>query len=410
MPASIKTVLIGIFVIIAAGLVVSMLLYIHPSVGDNAKTLRIRFTDVDKIDIGTRVTYAGHPVGEVISIKEIPEARTSRLSYGGDVYVYEVEAKVDSGVDVFNSDEISVRTSGLLGEKNVEINPRPPHPGQPLFKVEDQILYAIPTGTVESALKSFDTLTRKIEETLTEIQTVVDQVKKEEIIQGVGKITKNLVDITHALNKPEKWEETLDNITTLTERANHSWNTVDSTLQNAYHLSEEANRSWPKVDHALDQIHAAAANANDFTNSAKQIIDNTKRGQGTMGHLFVGNDLYLRVKSILSKGETLMDDINRFGLLFQTNKRWQRLEGERRRLVQTLSDPSQFSDYFNNEMGQISSSLSNVSMILNNSDYNEPRSLLYNPQFTDEYSQLMRNVEGMGDTIKLYNEQLISQQ
>lgn len=389
MPAPVKTILIGIFVIIAAGIVVSMLLYIHPTVGDNAKTLRMRFTDVDKIDIGTRVTYSGHPVGEVISIRELPEARTERESYKGNVYVYEVEAKVDSGVNVFNTDEISARTSGLLGEKNIEITPLPAQSGQPLYQVENQVIYAVPSGTVESTLKKFSELTKKIEETLDSVQSVIDLIKKEEIVQGIGKITRNLVDITHALNRPEKWSQTLDNITTLSERANKSWTTVDSTL---------------------DQLHAAAINAKDFTHSANQIIEQTKRGQGTLGHLFVGNDLYLQVKSILHKGENLMNDINRFGLLFQTNKRWQRLEAERRRLVQNLSDPNQFSEYFDKEMDQISNSLFDVSMIINESQGNDPSSLRYNPDFINRFTQLMRNVEGMEETIKLYNEQLNSQE
>lgn len=389
MPAPVKTILIGIFVIIAAGIVVSMLLYIHPTVGDNAKTLRMRFTDVDKIDIGTRVTYSGHPVGEVISIRELPEARTERESYKGNVYVYEVEAKVDSGVNVFNTDEISARTSGLLGEKNIEITPLPAQSGQPLYQVENQVIYAVPSGTVESTLKKFSELTKKIEETLDSVQSVIDLVKKEEIVQGIGKITRNLVDITHALNHPEKWSQTLDNITTLSERANKSWTTVDNTL---------------------DQLLTAAINAKDFTRSANQIIEQTKRGQGTLGHLFVGNDLYLQVKSILHKGENLMNDINRFGLLFQTSKRWQRLEAERRRLVQNLSDPNQFSEYFDKEMDQISNSLFDVSMILNESQDNNPSSLRYNPEFINRFSQLMRNVEGMEETIKLYNEQLNSQE
>ncbi len=406
MPASIKTVLIGIFVIVAAAIVVSMLLYIHPTVGDNGKTLRIRFTDVDKIDVGTRVTYAGHPVGEVISIKELPEARTSRLNYEGDVYVYEIEAKVDSGVDVFNTDEVTARTSGLLGEKNIEIMPMPPKPGQPLFKVENQVLYAVPVGTVESTLKSFSELTKKIEKTLDSIQTVIEDIKKEEIVPDVGKITKNLVDITHALNRPEKWTEAIDNLTTLSNKAVHSWDTVDNTLKNAYALTDKANRSWPKVDHALDQFNIAAGNTKDFTHSAKQIIDYTKSGKGSLGRLFMGNDLYLQVKSVLHKGDNLMSDINQFGLLFQTNKRWQRLEAQRRQLVQTLSDPNQFTNYFNNEMDNISANISSVSMILNESQYNDPRSLFYNPDFTYRFSELMRNVGNMEETIKLYNEQL----
>lgn len=413
MPASIKTVLIGIFVIVAAAIVVSMLLYIHPSVGDNGKTIRVRFTDVDKIDVGTRVTYAGHPVGEVVSIQELPEARTSRLNYEGDVYVYEIEAKIDSGVDIFNTDQVTVRTSGLLGEKNIEINPLPPKVGQPLFKIENQVLYALPVSTVESTLKSFSVLTKQIEETLEHIQVIVDNINKEEIVQGVGKITQNLVDITHALNRPEQWTQAVDNITTISNKAVLSWDTVDQTLQNAYGLTDQAKQAWPKVDSTLNQVNAAAGNINDatinakeFTNGINQLVNYVRSGQGSLGRLFMANDLFLQVKSIFHKGNTLMSDINQFGLLFQTNKKWQRLEAQRRQLVQTLSDPNQFAEYFNNEMDNISSNLSSVSMILNESQYSDPRSLIYNPEFTFRFSELMKNVEGMEETIKLYNEQL----
>ncbi|MDP1880257.1 MAG: MlaD family protein, partial [Parachlamydiaceae bacterium] len=79
MGAAIKNILIGVFVILAVCVIVFMLLFLHPSVGDNAKTLRVRFADIDKVNIGTRVTYAGRPVGEVVSITELPDARTSRV-------------------------------------------------------------------------------------------------------------------------------------------------------------------------------------------------------------------------------------------------------------------------------------------------------------------------------------------
>lgn len=395
MPASIKTILIGIFVIIGTAIVVSMLLFIHPSVGDNAKTLRIRFTDVDKIDIGTRITFAGHPVGEVVSIKELPDVRTTRSPRDGEIYVYEIEAKVDSAVDIFNTDEVLVRTSGLLGEKNIEINPMAPKAGEKIFQVGDQILYAVPTSTVETTLK-------KIESALDEIDSLIEKVKSEKIVEGVAKVTNNLVDITHALNHPEKWNQAVDNIAVLTDKARKSWDTVDSTLQNIYRLSDDANKSWPKVDQALDHMTEA-------TGTAKNIILDTSNGKGTIGHLFVGNDLYLQVKSILHKGNTIMEDISEYGILFNTNKRWQRKEAERRRLVQRLSNPYQFANYFNNEMDQISSSLSNVSMILNDSNC-DPWSLIYNPDFTANFSELIKNVGNMEETLKLYNEQLTCQE
>lgn len=429
MAASMKNILIGVFVLTAIGVIVFMLLFLHPSVGDNAKTLRVRFTDIDKVNVGTRVTFAGKPVGEVVSIRELPEARTSRIGQHGDVYVYELVLKLDSGVDVYNTDVITLRTSGLLGERNIEINPQPLKPGEKLQRVEDQVLYAAQTASVEDTMKQIGELSQKFGVVLDDFHELMTEIKRNEIVAKTSRSVDNILDITGALNQPEKWRQTLDNILTLSERANHSWNTVDASLQNIYSLtdrahrswstidhtldnfydlSQRAQRSWTTVDHAFDEFHTAARNTVTFTEKANQIIDYTRQGKGTLGQLFVGDDLYLRLKSILHKGEVVMEDINSYGLLFHLDKRWQRAQGRRLRLLERLSNPNEFAKYFNQEMDQISSSLSRVSMVLNESEC-YPMSLIYNPQFTQRFGELLRRVENMEETLKIYNEQIISQ-
>lgn len=429
MAASLKNILIGVFIIAAIGIIIFMLLFLHPSVGDNAKTLRVLFTDIDKVNIGTRVTFAGKPVGEVVSIKELPDARTNRISQDGDVYIYELVLKVDSGVDVFNSDIISLRTSGLLGERNIEINPQPLKPGEKLQKVEDQILYAAQTTSVEDTMRQIGDLSQKFGLVLDDFHDFMSEIKKKEIVAKVSKSIDNVFDVTEAINKPEKWRQILDNFLTLSERLNDSWHTldlslhkidnltdraqqnwttIDHTLDNFHDLSLRAGRSWTTVDHAMDEFHTSARNVVAFTEVANQIMESTRKGKGTMGQLFVGDDLYLRLKSVLHKGEVVMDDINSYGLLFHLDKRWQRTQGRRLRLLERLYNPQEFAKYFNQEMDQISSSLSRVSMVLNESDC-YPESLIYNPQFTQRFGELLRRVEGMEETLKIYNEQIISQ-
>lgn len=429
MAASLKNILIGLFVITAIGIIIFMLLFLHPSVGDNAKTLRVRFTDIDKVNVGTRVTFAGKPVGEVISIHELPDARTSRTTKNGDIYVYELVLKVDSGVDVFNSDSITLRTSGLLGERNIEINPQPSKPGEKLQKVEDQVLYAAQTASVEDTMKQIGDLSQKFGMVLDDFHEMMSDIKRNEIVTKVTKAVDNVLEITKTLNQPEKWRQTLDNFLLLSERANHSWHTIDLALQNIYSLTDRAHRnwgtidrtldnfhefslriqrSWTIVDQALDEFHTSARNVVAFTEKANQIIENTRKGKGTLGQLFVGDDLYLRLKSILHKGEVVMDDINSYGLLFHLDKRWQRIQGRRLRLLEKLYNPNEFAKYFNQEMDQISASLSRVSMVLNESDC-YPQSLIYNPQFTRRFGELLRRVENMEETLKIYNEQVITQ-
>lgn len=408
MPASIKNILIGIFVIAAIGIVIFILLFLHPSVGDNAKTLRVRFNDIDKVNVGTRVTYAGRPVGEVISIQEIPEARTSRTGQNGEIFVYELVLKVDSGVDVFNTDVITLRTSGLLGERNIEIDPQPLEPGEKLQKVENEILYAAISTSVEDTMKQIGTLSQKFGVVLDDFHQLMSDIKKEDIVKKISKTVDNVYEMTGTLNQKEKWNQILDNLLTVSERVNQSWNTVDSSLQNVHRLSHRAQQSWGTVDQTLNDFHAMARSGDLFAQKANQIIDYTLQGKGSVGQLFVGDDLYLRLKSVLHKGEVVMDDVNHYGLLFHLDKRWQRLQGRRLRLLEKLSNPTAFAKYFNQEMDQISSSLSRVSVVLNESEC-YPQSLICNPQFTQRFSELLRQVEGMEETLKIYNEQVVSQ-
>lgn len=450
MATSLKNVLIGIFVLIAVGIIVFILLFLHPSVGDNAKTLRVRFTDIDKVNVGTRVTFAGRPVGEVVSIQEIPDARTDRINLHGDVYVYELILKVDSAVDVYNTDEILLRTSGLLGERNIEINPLPLQPGGKLQKIEEEVIFATHTGSVETTLKQFDVISRKFGVVLDDLHEAMEEIKERKIVEMIANSAQNIEEITSALNQPDMWKQIIDNVLTLSERVNHSWTTVDSSLQNIYsftdrahhtlttldqtldnfhhlstdarhswvtidrtlanfyQISERVNHSWNTVDHALFEFAATGEKAHTFMQKANDIIEYTRQGQGTIGQLFVGNDLYLRLKSILYKGSTVMDDVNHYGILFHLDKRWQRLQARRLRLLEKLSTPQEFTQYFNNEMDQISASISRVSMLLNETDC-YPQSLMGNPNFTTRFSDLLKRVENMEESLKMYNEQVVDQ-
>lgn len=257
-------------------------------------------------------------------------------------------------------------------------------------------------------MKQIGTLSQKFGVVLDDFHELMSTIKNEEIVKKIGRSVDNVYEITATLNQKEKWDQILDNLLTVSERVNQSWNTVDASLQNVHHLSDRAQQSWTTVDQTLNDFHATARNAEVFAQKANQIIDYTRQGKGSVGQLFVGDDLYLRLKSVLHKGEVVMDDVNNYGLLFHLDKRWQRLQGRRLQLLEKLSNPNEFAKYFNQEMDQISSSLSRVSVVLNDSEC-YPQSLICNPHFTQRFSELLRRVEGMEETLKIYNEQVVSQ-
>lgn len=386
-----KNILIGLFVVAAAMIVIFILLFLHPTVGDDAQKMRVRFANIDKISIGTRVTYGGKPVGEVIDIKEIEDIKDARKpGKDGFVYIYELILGVDSQVHVYNTDEISSRTSGLLGEKTVEISPIAAKPGEQIRLVTDQILYANESGSVEETLKEFKELSDKIEETLDSFKFAIDELNRQKIWEKISHTAQNLSDITTALNNPEKWTNILDNLDSAAAKAPE---TLDEFQKVAYHIDES-------MQSIRDNLNLSLLDLNLVTK-------NVSTGKGTLGNLLMKEDIYLNTASLLSKAETILDDVSHYGVFFQNDKRWQRLRARRANLITRLSCPQEFQNYFNDELDQITTSLGRLSMVLQDTECQDYyQSFMDDANFRMVFSELLRRVTQMEKSLQLYNQQL----
>lgn len=357
MADQMKNLMIGIFTIAAFAIMVFMILFLHPYVGDEGQILRVRFFDIDKVNVGTRVLFAGKAVGEVIAIHELDEVRLGRTERNGDIYVYELELAVDSSVKVYNTDRISLRTSGLLGEKSVSIDPEPVRSGETLRLINGEIIYAEATGSVEDTFKEFKEIANKFD-------------------MALDMITETLQDL----------------------KDRHVWENVATTVENVTEITTKLADSWDEVDDSITNLSDTIANA-------KEVSEKLSQGEGTLGKLISSDDLYLRTSSIFSKGETIMDDINHYGLLFHLDKGWQRLRARRMNLLAQLRTPQEFRNYFNDEVDQIQTSLSRVSLVLDKSESYPV--LMENPEYKKVFAELMRRVEGLEEALKMYNTQVM---
>lgn len=382
MNDQIKNMMIGIFVICALAVVVFLMMFLHPNVGDEKEVIKVRFSNIDKISEGTRVTFGGKPVGEVVNIEEIVPEQGPREGRDGSVYVYELTLKVDSSIKIYETDEISSRTSGLLGEKSVAIIPIPISRGQKLIPVSGKIIYASEVGGVEETVKEFKEVGDKIELTLNNINDALYDIKKNKIFDRIGSVAKNLEDITTSLNKPDEWADTLSNI---------------------HEISERALKSWDKVDEALGNIA-------DASHDVKVVVQDVQEGKGSIGKMVVKDDLYLRISSLLSKAEVTLNDINHYGLLYQNDKGWQRLRARRLNLMQRLSTPQEFRNFFNDEVDQITTSLSRVAMVLSEVDPCCTCSELWNnPNYIKVYGELIKRIDMLDEYINMFNTQVVNQ-
>ncbi len=366
MPDQIKNLLIGAFVLSGIGILVFVILFLHPSVGNEGQYLRVRFANIDKVSVGTRVTFAGRPIGEVSKIEEISAPRPD-LYYKGKVYIYELTLRIDTSIDVFSSDEVGLRTSGLLGERSVAITPRAPKKkGFTLKKIShDDLLFSVESASLEETFAEFNDFAARAEATLDSLTEQIDQMREHKTIEQISTTFANLAGLTSALNKPDEWATTVANF----KKAS------DNTLK--------------------------------FLDSAQRVVDQIARGEGTLGRLVMTDDPYLHLQALFSKAETTMDDINHYGLLFHLDKGWQRLRARRLNLMQKLRCPQQFRNFFEDELALLNTSLSRVYAVLEETAATcAPEDLLCDRQFENVFAELLRRVGTLEENIRMYNQQL----
>ncbi len=126
-----------------------------------------------------------------------------------------------------------------------------------------------------------------------------------------------------------------------------------------------------------------------------------------MGKLIKSEDFYLHMSAILSKVDTLMNDINHYGILFHLNKSWQRQRAQRITVLNALDTPANFKEYFETEISQINTAMSRLSMLIEKAEVNPERQEIFSDeQFHRDFAELLRQADRLSNNLKLYNEQL----
>ena len=392
-----KNLFIGLFVIGAVSLLVGFFLFLKPSVGDEKQILYVRFSDINKINIGTRVLFAGKAVGEVTDVAQIFHARETQPSDNqGRLYFYQLTLKIDSSVKVYNTDEIAIQTSGLLGEKSIAIIPRKPPKGFMPERITDKTpFYADSSDPLESAFAYISDIGEKLEDTIDLVKSWLEQ---------------NMDNLTHAVTA---FANSMDQIDILTKSINDQNVVADlkTSLQNV-------GSSFQKIDTALSQMEKdqvfvnmgpTMTNLREATGNIAQITHTIASGQGTVGKLVEQDDFYLRMTAILSKADTMMNDINHYGILFHLNKGWQKLRTKKISALNALQTPDDFRQYFQSEIDQINTAMARLSMLINKAKIeSQSDTLLQSPCFKKDFAELLREVNEMSSNLKLYNEQLDS--
>lgn len=389
-----KNMLIGVFVIAACAVIVWLIMFLKPSVGNGGETLYVRFSNVNQINVGTRVLFAGKPVGEVVAINPITDARKKPMAdVLGEIYYYQLVLKVDSSVKVYDTDEVTITTSGLLGEKSIAIIPKVPPKGVIPKLITNQPVYAESVDPLEHAFKELTDLATDMQKTFQEITSW---------------IKKNGDDIGNAIRS---FGSTMDEINQTMCEVNDQRiiDDVKVAIQNfsdTFHDMQDAIQEL-KTEEVFANAGCVMRNLKKATKNVDSITADIADGKGTLGRLIKGDDFYLQMTSVMSKVDTLMNDINHYGLLFYLNKSWQRQRAQRMTAMNALDSPENFKHYFETEVSDINTAMSRISMLIDKAQLSpEKEEILSDEQFRKDFAELLRQAEVLSDNLKLYNQQL----
>ena len=351
-----KNMLIGTFIIVACALFVSFILFLRPSVGDEGQTVTLRFSDINNVGVGTRVLFAGRPVGEVVAIEEIPDGRKQPVDELGRVYTYQLKIKIDSGVHIYDTDEVTIQTSGLLGEKTSGIIPKAAPPGVKPTLITKEPIYADSVDPLENALV-------QISEVATEME--------------------------RAFRLAADWIE-------------ENEKSMTNAIKNFGDASGEVNSAMKEL-----REKEAFANLSETIKNMKVTTGNLADGKGTLGRLVNEDDLYVRLSAMMSKLDTVFNDINHYGLLFHSNKGWQRTRQRRITQLNALDSPAGFRSYFEGEVDTINLSMSRLRMLLEHAeDDGEKECIMDSPVFKKDFQQFKSEVDELSENLKLFNQEL----
>lgn len=405
MSDRVKNVLIGIFVIAAILASIYMILFLEPKIGDGKKVLQVRFTNISGIAIGTRVTLAGKPVGEVEKIFPIKDSRKQRTDELGRVYFYQLELRVDSSVVVYNTDEVAIATTGLLGEKSIAIIPKAPKKGVVPKDITNKIIYANAIEPLENVIYQISNLADTLENAVDDFDHwfVENQDDLSRAVESFADSMRQMDTLIDSANK----EQLVSAIKDATERFEESMQLVKNAL-----CEVENNEMIAKLDVILENFAEASeyvrSDGTRILQNVNEITEDIACGKGSLGKFIKNDDFYLRLVSIMGKIDTLMNDINHYGILFQYDKHWQRLRTKRANMLNALKTPKQFKRYFENEVDNVTTSLSRISILIDKAKEEEDRKkVMQSKCFQKDFLDLLRQVEHLLDSLKLYNEELV---
>lgn len=259
----------------------------------------IFFRNTNLLPEGSRVSYAGFPVGRIAGIEvRTAEARAQQHSD----YPVAVTIIIQSEVPLRRDSRVEMKTDGMIGDRYIDILPGVGEPVAP----GETVLGSI--GGFDGLLASFDGVDGGVQDLMTGLRTLLTDASRSDSIPGALASLRRLIDAVY------------DDLPPLT-RAFESLSTqiqqdVSSTSQSAQRLLQDldvaVNENRPDVRRLMARLNTTLEDTGDTMAAAKTLLE-TSRGE-TGGLIKEMRELVQSVQenrqAVAAQVETLLKNID----------------------------------------------------------------------------------------------------
>ncbi len=293
----------------------------------NSYEVTATFTDASGLGAKSRVQIAGIEVGVVDHIELTPDARAR------------VFLRIKNGVILRQDARITKRSASLLGDFLLDVFPGTP--SAPRIPPGGDIATVTSQPGVEDVFAALGKVTRNIQEITDSLKNLItsDQIGSiKQIIKSMTEVANGLNetitsaggrlnslladaqgltgDIRHLTRGEEgNIQEILFNVRSFTDRANRLMYTLDKIVGSG---QGDLQNSVASVRQTLDQLQKTLASAKKMIDTtqgtvsdAKDVVDRVDKGEGTLGKLVRDDSIAKKIDSTLSDVNGLVSPLSR---------------------------------------------------------------------------------------------------